>query len=116
MMTRGDERPADQPEETVEPRADASPETVEVTGARPATMTSSAVEARPEQAAIAPEEGSFTTEPARPVDTLPEEEQEKAANRSPPTARPAPGLEAAARDEQQNPDATVEGQPEQDLS
>ena len=58
------------------PAATASP-TVAPTGARPATTTASAVEARPEQAEDAPKAGSAATEPARPMATLPTDEQKK---------------------------------------
>ncbi|HWC13090.1 MAG TPA: 4Fe-4S binding protein [Actinomycetota bacterium] len=49
--------------------------TTAATGARPATTTASAVEARPEQAEAAPKGSSAATEPARPTETLPEGEQ-----------------------------------------
>ncbi|HEX2058834.1 MAG TPA: 4Fe-4S binding protein [Actinomycetota bacterium] len=48
-------------------------QTVAATGARPATTTSSAVQARPEQAEDAPKAGSVTTTPERTVDTVPDD-------------------------------------------
>ncbi|HEX2049790.1 MAG TPA: 4Fe-4S binding protein [Actinomycetota bacterium] len=79
--------------------------TVEATGARPATTTSSAAEARPQQAAGAPKEGTFATEAARPVESLPADQQasETAPERA--TPEPAPGLEAEAKATQMEPGA-----------
>ncbi|MGH2756595.1 MAG: 4Fe-4S binding protein [Actinomycetota bacterium] len=55
--------------------------TVEATGARPPTTTASAVEARPEQAEIAPKAGAPTTTDARPAETLPDKEQQAETTR-----------------------------------
>ncbi len=85
-------------------------ETVEATGSRPATTTSSAAEQRPEQAATAPKEASFTTTPERPVSTLPEGERHEARNPENATAEPARGLEDIVKEEQQDDRATVTAQ------
>ena len=89
-----------------------SAETVEVTGARPATTTSSAVEQRPEQAAIAPQEGTFLTEASRPVDSLPEDEQQAETSPSRTSVRRAPGLEHDVKVEQGVEDAEVIPEPQ----
>jgi hypothetical protein len=68
-------------------------QTVEATGARPATTTSSAVEQRSEQASIAPQEGTFTTEGPRETETLPADEQSSETSPARARVRPAPGLE-----------------------
>jgi NADH-quinone oxidoreductase subunit I len=47
-------------------------QTVAAAGARPATTTSSAVQARPEQAEDAPKAGSVATTPERSVDSVPD--------------------------------------------
>ena len=57
--------------------AAAPAQTVAATGARPATTTSSAVQARPEQAEDAPKAGTTATEPGRTVDTLPAEDKKE---------------------------------------
>ncbi|MDQ4145185.1 MAG: 4Fe-4S binding protein, partial [Actinomycetota bacterium] len=57
-----------------QPAAAVTP-TVEASGARAATVTSSAAEARTEQAQVAPKAGTVTPTDARPTDTLPESEQ-----------------------------------------
>jgi hypothetical protein len=90
-----------------------SAETVEVTGARPATTTSSAVEQRPEQAAIAPQEGTFLTEASRPVDSLPDEEQKAETSPSRASVRRAPGLEHDVKVEQGEDDAEVIPEPQE---
>jgi formate hydrogenlyase subunit 6/NADH:ubiquinone oxidoreductase subunit I len=96
-----------------QPAAAASP-TVEATGARPATLSSSAAEARPQQAATAPREGSFTTEPARPASSLPAEQQasETRGGPAPETAQPAPGLETEVKAAQGMPGATTQPEPD----
>ena len=86
--------------------------TVEATGARPATPTSSAVEARPEQAAVAPKEGTAAPEAARPEESDAPSAgggaqpgatttEEGAAARG--DAGPAPGIDAEATKEQNEP-------------
>jgi NADH-quinone oxidoreductase subunit I len=55
--------------------AAAPAQTVAATGARPPTTTASAVQARPEQAEDAPKAGTVTTEPDRPVDTVPDRKE-----------------------------------------
>ena len=50
-------------------------QTVAATGARPATTTSSAVQARPEQAEDAPKAGSAATTADRPADTAPKAQE-----------------------------------------
>jgi NADH-quinone oxidoreductase subunit I len=52
--------------------AAAPAQTVAATGARPATTTSSAVQARPEQAEDAPKAGSVATTPERSLDSVPD--------------------------------------------
>ena len=94
-----------------QPVAAASP-TVDATGARPANLTSSAVEARPEQAASAPREGSFTTEPARPAASLPGQEQRQETAGVPADAEPAPGLETEVKAAQGLPGATTQPEPQ----
>ena len=75
------------------------------TGGRPATMTSSAEEARPEQAATAPKEGSMLTEPERPASSLPDAERSVETDSSRAEAQPAPGLDDDISAEQQRPGA-----------
>ena len=70
-----------------QPAAAATP-TVEATGARAATASSSAVEARTEQAKVAPKAGTVTPTDARPTESLPEREQ-KAETESVPEPKPA---------------------------
>jgi NADH-quinone oxidoreductase subunit I len=74
--------------------AAASAETVAATGARPATTTSSAVQARPEQAEDAPKAGSVTTTPERPADTLPADEKKVATPGSGATKSDAAQMES----------------------
>jgi NADH-quinone oxidoreductase chain I len=74
-----------------QPAAPPDTTTAAATGARPATATSSAVEARPEQAAAAPTAGTFATEPARTVESLPAEER---APETTSVAEPAPAAMA----------------------
>ena len=64
--------------------AAASAETVAATGARPATTTSSAVQARPEQAEDAPKAGTVATTPERTVDTVPDKKEADEGTESPP--------------------------------
>ena len=58
-------------------QAAAATPTVEATGARPATTTSSAVEERPEQAEMAPKAGTAAPTDARPAESLPADEQKE---------------------------------------
>ncbi|MFN2595433.1 MAG: 4Fe-4S binding protein [Actinomycetota bacterium] len=55
--------------------------TVEASGARPPTTTSSAVETRPQQAEAAPKAGSAATEAARPAASVPTQERDQAAQK-----------------------------------
>ena len=61
---------------------------VEASGARAATVSSSAAEARTEQARVAPKAGTTTPTDARPTETLPETEQ-KGETQSVPEPAPA---------------------------
>ena len=70
---------AAQPGDPAYEPAAAPAQTVAATGARPATTTSSAVQARPEQAEDAPKAGSVATTPERPADTVPADDQKKVA-------------------------------------
>nr|MDQ3915889.1 hypothetical protein [Actinomycetota bacterium] len=74
--------------------AAAPAQTVAATGARPATTTASAVQARPEQAEDAPKAGSVATEPERPVDTVPAEDEKVATPESGPTKSDAEQMES----------------------
>jgi NADH-quinone oxidoreductase subunit I len=90
-----------QPEPAVaEGNGGAAAPTVAATGARPPTTTASAVEARPEQAEVAPKAGSVTTEAARPAESLPAEEQKAETTRigsqTAPAEQPAQLTEEAA--------------------
>ena len=86
--------------------------TVGPTGARPATTTSSAAEARPQQAAVAPKEGTFATEAARPVESLPAEQQAPETRPERAVAEPARDLEAEVKAAQGLPGAAVQPEPE----
>jgi NADH-quinone oxidoreductase subunit I len=97
------------PQQTPTPQATTTPETVAATGAAPSTVTSSAAETRPEQAAVAPKEGSFTTTPERPVDTLPEGERAAATDVANATPEPARGLEDEVKQQTGVETATTEG-------
>ncbi|MDQ4024505.1 MAG: hypothetical protein M3217_03285, partial [Actinomycetota bacterium] len=82
------------------------------TAARPATTTSSAVQARPEQAEDAPKAGSVATEPERPADTLPADDKkvptpEAGATRSDAEAMESPPEQPAVMDAE----TKVEGAP-----
>ena len=70
-----------------QPAAAVTP-TVEASGARAATVSSSAAEARTEQAKTAPKAGTVAPTDSRPTDTLPEKEQ-KAETESVPEPAPA---------------------------
>ncbi|MGH2749933.1 MAG: 4Fe-4S binding protein [Actinomycetota bacterium] len=85
--------------------ATASP-TVAATAASPANVTSSAAEARPEQAQSAPKEGTATTEAARPAASAPD----APTGPAPETAKPPPGLADEVKEQQM--DATAEPQVE----
>jgi formate hydrogenlyase subunit 6/NADH:ubiquinone oxidoreductase subunit I len=76
--------------------------TLAPTGARPATTTSSAAEARPEQAQDAPKEGTFAPQAERPVSTLPESEQATETDPARAEAQPAPGLAEDVKAEEES--------------
>ena len=97
------------PMQTPTPQASASVETVAATGSSPSTVTSSAAETRPEQAAVAPKEGSFTTTAERPVDTLPAEERAAATDPASAAPEPATGLKDEVKQETGVDTATTEG-------
>ena len=87
-------------------------QTVAATGARPATTTASAVQARPEQAEDAPKAGSVTTTAERTVDTLPagdkkEPTPEKGATKSDAAQMESPPEEPA----QMSGETVAEGAP-----
>ena len=85
------------------------------TGARPATTTSSAAEARPEQAAVAPKEGTFAPQSERPADTLPEGEQAAETSPARAEAEPARGLDAEVKAAQGLPGAEAQPEPSRDV-
>ncbi|HEV3472171.1 MAG TPA: 4Fe-4S binding protein [Actinomycetota bacterium] len=112
--------------EMAAPAAAATP-TVEATGARPPTTTSSAVEARPEQAEMAPKAGTAAPTDARPAKSLPADEQKEetatVGSTEAPAERPAvmtteaketgvPETPAAPTQEEvsETPDSGAEGQ------
>ena len=75
--------------------ASATP-TVDATAASPANVTSSAAEARPEQAQTAPREGTAAATAARPAASAPD----TATAPAPETAKPAPGLAEEVKEQQ----------------
>ncbi len=87
-----------------QPAAAVTP-TVEASGARAATVTSSAAEARTEQAQVAPKAGTVTPTDARPTDTLPESEQRGETESVPEPAPAAMAPETRERGEPGVPDA-----------
>ncbi len=84
---------AGMPEPELAPPAPPATPTVEATGARPPTTTASAVEARPEQAEMAPKAGTAAPTDAREAESLPAEEQQPETARigstEAPTEQPA---------------------------
>jgi formate hydrogenlyase subunit 6/NADH:ubiquinone oxidoreductase subunit I len=84
--------------------------TVEATGARPASLTSSAVEARPEQAAAAPTAGTAAPTEARPAASAPDAGAERGP--VPETSRRPPGLDAEVEAAQGLAGATTQPEPE----
>ena len=89
------------------PAAGATP-TTEATGASPANVTSSAAEARPEQAQTAPREGTAATTAARPAASAPD----TATGPAPETAKPAPGLAEEVKEQQMDSAARPKAEPE----
>jgi formate hydrogenlyase subunit 6/NADH:ubiquinone oxidoreductase subunit I len=89
------------------PAASASP-TVEATAASPASVTSSAAEARPEQAQIAPKEGTAATTAARPAASAPD----APTGPAPETAEEAPGLAEEVKEQQMDAAADTKAEPE----
>jgi formate hydrogenlyase subunit 6/NADH:ubiquinone oxidoreductase subunit I len=81
---------------------------VEATAASPANVTSSAAEARPEQAQTAPREGTAATTAARPAASAPD----TATGPAPETAKPAPGLPEEVKEQQMDSAAEPEAEPE----
>jgi formate hydrogenlyase subunit 6/NADH:ubiquinone oxidoreductase subunit I len=89
------------------PAASASP-TVEATAASPASVTSSAAEARPGQAQVAPKEATAATTAARPAMSAPD----APTGPAPETAKPAPGLAEEVREQQMDSAAETKAEPE----
>ena len=114
-LEEGAEIPGQQPRAAASaasaPAAAAAPavETVAATGSTPATTTSSAAETRPQQAAVAPKEGSFTTTPERPLETVPEGERAAATDTSNLQPEPARGLKEETEARTGLESATTEG-------
>ena len=82
--------------------------TTEAAGASPANVTSSAAEARPEQAQTAPSEGTAATTAARPAASAPD----TTTGPAPETAKPAPGLTEEVKQQQMDPAAQPKAEPE----
>ncbi|CAN5628253.1 hypothetical protein BH20ACT23_BH20ACT23_01380 [soil metagenome] len=82
--------------------------TAPATAASPANVTSSAAEARPEQAQTAPKEGTAATEAARPAASAPD----VATGPAPETAKPAPGLDEEVKEQQMDSTAEPQAEPE----
>ncbi len=82
--------------------------TTAATAASPANVTSSAAEARPEQAQTAPREGTAATEAARPAASAPD----AATGPAPETAKPAPGLAEEVKEQQMDSTAEPQAEPE----
>ena len=94
-----------------QPAAATTP-TVEATGARAATVSSSAVEARTEQAKVAPKAGTVTPTDARPTESLPEKEQAAETETVPEPKPAAMATETRERGEPAVPDEAQKAAPE----
>ncbi|MGH2776653.1 MAG: NuoI/complex I 23 kDa subunit family protein [Actinomycetota bacterium] len=82
--------------------------TAAATAATPANVTSSAAEARPEQAQTAPQEGTAATAAARPAASAPD----AATGPAPETAKPAPELPEEVKEQQMDSTAEPQAEPE----
>jgi formate hydrogenlyase subunit 6/NADH:ubiquinone oxidoreductase subunit I len=93
------------------PAASAAPTatpTEPATAASPANVTSSAAEARPEQAQTAPKEGTAATTAARPAESAPD----ASTGPAPETAKEAPGLAEEVKEQQMDSAAVPTAEPE----
>ena len=89
------------------PAASAAP-TEPATAASPANVTSSAAEARPEQAQTAPKEATAATTAARPAESAPD----ASTGPAPETAKEAPGLAEEVKEQQMDSAAEPTTEPE----